>query len=176
MCCRLNDLNFSCRCLIWAKYPCILSSLTSNSPFTWPTTNLESENIVADFPPILWTIDIPSNNASHSASLFVAEKPSLNNFSMMSFLGEIKTSPTLDPFWFAAPSTYTFHYNGSCAVTRPIDFSSMRCSSNSFFTGLSANSATKSARTWPLIECPTLLSSQCNQHFEIWFSVKVGLG
>ena len=21
MCCRLNDLNFSCRCLIWAKYP-----------------------------------------------------------------------------------------------------------------------------------------------------------
>ena len=34
MCCRLNDSNFSCKCLIWAKYPCILSSLASNSPFT----------------------------------------------------------------------------------------------------------------------------------------------
>ena len=97
-CCRLNDSNFSCRCLIWAKYPCILSFLASNSPFTWPTTSLESESIVADFPPILWTINIPSNNALYSASLFVVEKPSLNDFSMMSFLGEIKTSPTPDPF------------------------------------------------------------------------------
>ena len=70
--CRLNDSNFICRCLIWIKYPCILSSLASNSPFTWTTTSLESENIVANFPPILWTVDIPSNNASYSASLFVA--------------------------------------------------------------------------------------------------------
>ena len=53
MCCRLNDSNFSCRCLIWVKYPCILSSLASNLPFTWPMTSLEFENIVADFPPIL---------------------------------------------------------------------------------------------------------------------------
>ena len=148
MCCRLNDSNFNCRCLIWAKYPCILSSLASNSPFTWSTTSLESENIVADFPPILWTIDIPSNNASYSASLFVAEKPSLNGFSTMSFSGEIKTSPTPDPFWFAALSTYTFHCNGSCAVTRPTYFSPMWCSSDSFSVRPSANLATKSARTW----------------------------
>ena len=44
MCYRLNDSNFSCRCLIWVKYPCILSSLASNLPFTWPMTSLESKN------------------------------------------------------------------------------------------------------------------------------------
>ena len=152
MCCRLNDLNFSCRCLIWVKYPCILSSLASNSPFTWSTTNLESENIVANFPLILWTIDIPSNNTSYSASLFVAEKPSLNDFSTMSFSGEIKTNPTPNPFWFGAPFTYTFHCNGSYAVTRPTDFSPMWCSFDSFSTGPSTNLVTKYARTWPLIE------------------------
>ena len=80
MCCRLNDSNFFYKYLIRVKYHYILSSLTSNSPFTWPTTSLESENIVADFLPILWTIDIHSSNASYSASLFVAEKPSLNDF------------------------------------------------------------------------------------------------
>ena len=53
MCCRLNDSTFIFRCLIWAKYPCILSSLASNLPFTWPMTSLEFENILADFPPIL---------------------------------------------------------------------------------------------------------------------------
>ena len=45
MCNRLNDSNLDCKCLTWLKYPCILSSLASNSPLTWPTTNLESENI-----------------------------------------------------------------------------------------------------------------------------------
>ena len=152
MCCKLNNSIFSCRCLILAKYPYILLSLAFNSPFTWPMTNLESENILADFPPIFWTIDIPSNNASHSASLFVAEKPSLNDFSIMSFSIEIKTSPTLDPFWFAAPSTYTFHYNGSCTVTKPTDFSSMWCAFDSFSAGPSVNSTIKSTRTWPLIK------------------------
>ena len=32
MCCRLNDSNFSCRCLIQEKYSWILSSLASNCP------------------------------------------------------------------------------------------------------------------------------------------------
>ena len=71
-------------------------------------TSLKSENIFTAFPPILWTMDIPSSKASYSASLFVAEKPNLNDFSMVSFLGEIRTSPTPEPLWFALPSTYTF--------------------------------------------------------------------
>ena len=107
-CSRLNDSNLDYKCLTWLKYPCILSSLASNSPFTWPTTNLESENIFTAFPPILWTMDIPSSKASYSTSLFVAEKPSLSDFSMVICYEKTRTSPTLEPLWFAAPSTYTF--------------------------------------------------------------------
>ena len=107
-CSRLNNSNFDCKRLTWLKYPCILSSLTSSLPFTWPTTNLKSENIFTVFPPILWTMDIPSNKASYSASLFVAEKPNLKDFLMVSFSGETKTNPTSDPLWFVAPSIYNF--------------------------------------------------------------------
>ena len=60
------------------------------------------------FPPIIWTMRTPSNKASYSASLFVVENPSLSDFLMVSFSGEIKASPTPEPLWFAAPSTYTF--------------------------------------------------------------------
>ena len=108
MCSRLNDSNLGCKCLTWLKYHCILSSLTSNSPFTWPTTSLESKNIFTTFPPILWTMDIPSSKVSYSASLFVVKKPSLSDFSIVICSGETRTSPTLEPFWFAAPSTYIF--------------------------------------------------------------------
>ena len=113
-CCTLNDSNLDCKCLTWLKYPCILSSLAFSSPFTWPTTNLESENIFTAFPPILWTMDIPSSKVSYSASLFVAEKPSLSEFSMMICYEKTRTSPTPEPLWFAAPSTYTFQNEGSC--------------------------------------------------------------
>ena len=101
MCSRLKDSNPDYKCLTWLKYPCILSSLASSSPFTWPTTSLEFENIFTDFPPILWTMDIPSNKVSYSASLFMAENYNLNDFSMVSFLGEIRTSPTPESLWFA---------------------------------------------------------------------------
>ena len=67
-CSRLNDSNLHCKCLTWLKYHCILSSLAYNLPFTWLTTSLESENIFTAFPSILWTMDIPSNKASYSAS------------------------------------------------------------------------------------------------------------
>ena len=66
-CKRVKDSNPDCRCLTWLKYPCILSSLAYSSPFTWPMTNLEFENIFTTFLPILWTMDIPSNKASYSA-------------------------------------------------------------------------------------------------------------
>ena len=140
---RVKDSNPDCRCITWLKYPCILSSLASSSPFTWPTTNLKSKNIFTAFPPILWTVDIPSNKTSYSTSLFVAKKPNLSDFYMMSFSGEIRTSPTLEPLWFAAPSMYTFKNEGSCREIVPTDFPSMFCV---------VNSATRSASTWPLTE------------------------
>ena len=52
-CSRVKDSNPDCKCLAWLKYPYILSSLASSSPFTWPTTSFESENIFTTFPPIL---------------------------------------------------------------------------------------------------------------------------
>ena len=107
ICNKLKDSNSNCKCLTWFKYSCILTSLASNSPFTWPTINLESENISIDFPPIFCTMTILTNRASYSASLFVAEKSSLNDFSMIIFSGDTRTSPTSDPLLFAAPSTYT---------------------------------------------------------------------
>ena len=85
MCNRLKYSNPNCKCLTWLKYHCILSSIASKSPFTWPMTNLESENISTTFPPILWTMDIPSNKVSYSALLFVVEKYNLNDFSMVIF-------------------------------------------------------------------------------------------
>ena len=96
-CKRVKDSNPDYRCLTWLKYPCILSSLASSLPFTWPMINLEFENIFIAFPPILWTMDIPSSKASYSASLFMVEKPNLSDFSMVSFSDEIRTSPTPEP-------------------------------------------------------------------------------
>ena len=159
-CSRLNNSNFDCKCLTWLKYPCILLSLTSNSPFTWPTTSLESKNIFTAFPPIFWTMDIPSNKTSYSASLFVAEKPSLSDFSIVICSGETKTSPTTEPLWFAAPSTYTFQNEGSCREIVPTDFPSMFYVAATSSNRGSANSATRSTNTWPLTEvrCMYLIS------------------
>ena len=151
-CNKLKDLNPACKHLTWPRYPYILSSLTSNSPFTWPTTNLKSENISIVFPPILYTMTIPISRVSYSASLFVAKNLNLNDFSMVIFSGETRTSPTPNRLWFAALSTYTFHTKGSCRVIVPTDFPSMCCVSTSFSYRDSANLATKSTRTWPLTE------------------------
>ena len=97
MCDKLNRSKLGHRRLTWLRYFCILTSLASDSPFTWPTTSLESENISTIFPPIFCTKAIPCNKASYSASLFVAGNPSLRDSSMVAFLGDIRTSPTLDP-------------------------------------------------------------------------------
>ena len=97
-------------------------------------------------------MDIPSNKASYLTSLFMAEKPNLNDFSMLSFSSETRTSPISNPLWFAAPSTYTFQYNGSYGVIEPTDFSSKCYASISLSYGASMNSTTKFARTWPLTE------------------------
>ena len=99
-----------------------------------------------------WTMAIPTNRASYSASLFVAEKLNLKDFLMVIFLGDTKTSLTLEPLWFAAPSTYTIYGKGSCKEIMPTDFQSVPYFSTSSSNGNSVNSTTKSTRTWPLIE------------------------
>ena len=145
---KLKDSNPDCKCLTWFKYSCILRSLASNSPWTWPTTSLESENISIAFPPIFWTMVIPTSRAS----LFVAEKPNLKDFSIVILSRDIRTSPTPDPLWFAAPSTYTFQVKGSCKEIAPTNFLSMFCFSTLSCNGVLANLATRSTRTWPLTE------------------------
>ena len=107
ICNKSKESNFDRRHLTWLRYPYILSSFASNSPFTSPTTSLESEKTFTNFLPILWTMAIPINKISYSASLFVAEKSNLKDFSMMTFSGDISTSPIPEPFWFNALSTYT---------------------------------------------------------------------
>ena len=107
ICSKLKDSKLDCKCLTWLKYSCILISLAFNSPFNWPITSLDSENTSTVLPPIFWTITIPTNRALYSASFFVAEKPNLKDFSIVIFSGDIKISPTLDPFLLAAPSMYT---------------------------------------------------------------------
>ena len=96
-CDKLKRSKSDCRHLTWLKHSCIVASLASNSPFTWPTTNLKSENISIAFLPIFYTMAIPYNNTSYSASLFVAENPSLRDFSIIVFSGYIRTSPTPNP-------------------------------------------------------------------------------
>ena len=98
MCDKLNRSKLGRRCLNWLRYSCILTSLASISPLTWPITSLESENISTTFPPIFYTMAIPCNKASYSVSLFIAENPSLRDFSMVALSGDIRTSPTPDPF------------------------------------------------------------------------------
>ena len=126
--------------------------LTSNSPWTWLITSLEFENISTTFPPIFWTIVIHTSRSSYSALLFVVEKLNLKDFSIVIFSGDIRTSPTPDPLWFTALSTYTLQDKGSCKETKPNDFHPMSCFSIFSSKGDSANSATKSMRTWPLIK------------------------
>ena len=51
-CNKSKDSNSVCMRLTWPKYSYNLASRASNSPFTWPTTSVESENISSAFPPI----------------------------------------------------------------------------------------------------------------------------
>ena len=149
---QAERLNPDCKCLTWFKYSCILTSLASNSPWTWPTINLEFENISTTFPPIFCTMVIPANRALYSTSLFMVEKLSLKDFSIVTFSGDTKTSPSLEPLWFAVPLMYTLQDKRSREETMPTNFPSKP----SFFpfssTGDLANSATKSARIWHLTE------------------------
>ena len=134
----------------WFKYPCILKSLASNSPFTCPTINHESENNSTIFPSIFWTIAIPISKVSYLASLFVAEKPNLKHFLIVILSGDTITSPTLNPLWFATPSTYNFQGEGSCREMARTCFPPELSSLTSTSMGDLVNSATKSARTCPL--------------------------
>ena len=151
-CSKSKESNFGYRYLTWLKYPCILSSFASNSPFTWPTTSLEFEKSFTDFPPILWTMAIPINKASYSASLFVAKKSNFKDYSMMTFSGDISTSPIPEPFWFDAPFTYISQAGRRYWEIVPTNFSSMFPTDSNSSIGGSVNSATKSTRTCTFME------------------------
>ena len=152
ICCKMKDSKLDYKCLAWLKYPCTLKSLASNPPFTWPTTNLESENASATFPPIFWIMAILTYKVSYSALLFVAEKPKLKDFSIVILSGDTTTSPTTDPFWLTTPSTYNFQVEVPCREIVSTSFPPKFYSSFSISTRDSVNSAIKSTRTWLLIE------------------------
>ena len=78
--CKEKESNPDCKCLTWFKYSCILTFLASSSPFTWPMTNLKSENIFIVLCPIFWTMAIPTNKVSYLTWLFVVKKPNLKIF------------------------------------------------------------------------------------------------
>ena len=99
---RTSKLDWACLTLL--RYPCIRWSLALNYPLTCPTTILESEKTFTTFPSSLLTIAIPTNKTSYRASLFVARNLNVKDFSTIIFLGDIKTIPTPDHFWLAAPS------------------------------------------------------------------------
>ena len=95
---KLKDSNPNCKCLTWFKYSCILGSLASSSPWTWPTTSLESEKNSTAFPPNFWTIVIPTSKVSYSALLFVAEKLNLKDFSIVIPSGMLGLAPHQIPY------------------------------------------------------------------------------
>ena len=150
--CKEKKSNPDCKCLAQFRYSCILTFLASSFLFTWPTTNIKSENIFIAFHPILRTIAIPSNKASYSTSLFVAENPSLRDFSMIIPSEDTITSSTLDPLWFVVPSTYTFQGRGSGKEIIPTDLPSILGLSPLSSNKGSANSTTRSVRTYTFIE------------------------
>ena len=104
ICVKVKLLKQDWACLTLSRYSCIRGSLASNFPLTCLTTKLESNYTSTTFPPSLITIVIPTNKASYSVSLFVAN---YRDFSNTSFLGETSTILSPKPFWFATPSVYT---------------------------------------------------------------------
>ena len=61
-----------------------------------------------------------------------------------------RTSPTMEPLWFATPSTYIFRNKGFYREIVQTDSSSMLFVAAISFNGGSVNLATRFARIWPL--------------------------
>ena len=74
-------------------------------------------NTFATLPLSFLTASNLAHRASYSASLLVAEKVSLNDFSMVMLLGDMMTILTLNPFWLATPSIYNSQDKGGGAST-----------------------------------------------------------
>ena len=74
----------------------------------------------------------------------MVEKSSLSDFLIVILSREIRTSPTPEPLWYAAPSTYTFQHMGFYREIVPTNFSPMPCSPASSSSEGSVNSATRS--------------------------------
>ena len=87
-------------------------------------------------------------------TIFTQFKRSFNlkDFSIVILLGDTTTSPTPDHLWLDASSTYNFLDKGSCIEIVSTSIPPKFCFSLSFYSEDSVNSATKSARIWPLTE------------------------
>ena len=123
------------------KYPWIFSLKIT---WTCPAMSLESQYALTTLPPSFYLAITPASKASYSASLFVAEKPSLRDFSKVIPFGEIIMIPLPNPFWLAAPSTNSCY---TCWISIELTLSA----SSSFVPSLespnsSVNSANKSAK------------------------------
>ncbi|CAL8996301.1 unnamed protein product, partial [Prunus brigantina] len=88
----------------------------------------------------------PASNASYSASLFEAGKPSVMACSNKVPSGVVMTTPAPAPFWFDAPSTRNCHMSlgwlGLAEVSSTFELSFFWLTNLSFSTN-GVNSATK---------------------------------
>ena len=96
----------------------------------------------------------PASNASYSASLFEARKPSVIACSNRVPSEVMMTMLVLASFWFDAPSTHNCHmslgWSGSAEVLSALELSFFLLS-NFYSSTDGVNSATKSAKAWDFI-------------------------
>ncbi|KAI5339652.1 hypothetical protein L3X38_018924 [Prunus dulcis] len=103
-----------------------------------------------------WTLSRrkPVSNASYSASLFEAGKPSVIACSNRVPSGVTMTTPAPAPFWFDAPSTRSYYmslgWSGSAEVLSALGLSFFSLTSFSSSAD-GVNFATKSAKAWAFI-------------------------
>jgi len=74
------------------------------------------------FPPKPFIASSPYHNASYSASLLVAKKDNLRDFSRTILFGEMMTTPTPEPHWLAVPSMYIVHGKEISVAKTPNSF------------------------------------------------------
>ena len=139
--------KLACNCFTWPKYHHILWSLASNSPWTCPTTSLESQKTLMDSPSSFLIESKTVMRASYYTSLFVAKKSNLKDFSMVMCSREIMTVSILEPLILVVPSTYNVYCGRRDAIIAITPLISIPCSSMSSFSASLVNSATKLTRT-----------------------------
>ena len=74
------------------------------------------------FTPKPFTASNPNHNALYSASLLVAEKDSLKDYSKTIPSGEMMTTPTPEPRWLVAPVNVHSPWRGNFGDKNPNSF------------------------------------------------------